>query len=107
MAELKGIRVVPLNYSILQQTTEQLKETENSPSVSMWPYLVDSAQTQLINQISIYAESGQTVERARVLYMNAPALEVWKKMDRATAAVGEVHRPPKSALLLFGMPFSE
>lgn len=98
---------MPLNYSVLQQTTEQLRETENSPSVSMWPYLVDSAQTQLINQISIYAEKGDTADRARVLYMNAMALEVWEKMDRATTAVGEVHRPPKSALLLFGMPFSE
>ncbi|HMF52788.1 MAG TPA: hypothetical protein VK593_00465 [Edaphobacter sp.] len=98
---------MPLNYSIVQQTTDQLKETENSPSVSMWPYLVNSAQTQLINQISIYAEAGDTADRARVLYMNETALQIWKKMDRAAGSVGEVHRPPKSALLLFGMPFSE
>jgi hypothetical protein len=98
---------MPLNYSILEQSTEQLKETENSPSVSMWPYLVNAEQTQRINQISIYAEKGETAERARVLYMNASALALWKEMDRATSAVGEVHRPPKSAILLFGMPFSE
>lgn len=98
---------MPLNYSILQQSTKELRDTENSPSVSMWPYLVDSAQTQLINTISIYAERGETAERARLLYMNAPALEVWKKMGKAPVSVAEVHRPPKSALLLFGMPFSE
>jgi hypothetical protein len=105
MAELRGI--VPLNYSILQQSAEELRETENSPSVSMWPYLVDSDQTELLRTISIYVEKGDTTERARVLYMNAPALEVWKKMNKATGTVGEVHRPPKSALLLFGVPFSE
>ena len=98
---------MPLNYSIVQQSTEELRETENSPAVSMWPYLVDSAQTKLINTISIYSEKGDTAERARVLYLNAPALDVWKKMDKATDTVGEVHRPPKSAHLLFGMPFSE
>jgi len=96
---------MPLNYSILQQSTEDLRETENSPSLSMWPYLVDSAQTQLINRISIYGEKGDTAERARVLYMNATALDVWNKMKKATVTVGEVHRPPKSAVLLFGMPF--
>lgn len=97
---------MPLNYSILQQSAKELRETENSPSVSMWPYLVDSAQTQLINTISIYSERGDTAERARLLYMNAAALDVWKRMNRATLPVGEVHRPPRSALLLFGMPFS-
>ena len=96
-----------LNYSIVTQTAEQLRETQNSPSVSMWPYLVDSAQTQLINTISIYMEPGGTSERARVLYMNATALKVWNSMERATEAVGEVHRPPRTAQLIFGMPFSE
>lgn len=96
-----------LNYSILRQTAEQLREVENSPSISMWPYLVDSAQTRLINKISVYTEAGETPEQARLLYMNATALEVWTAMDRATGTIGEVHRPPKSAQLIFGMPFSE
>ena len=96
-----------LNYSILEQTTDQLREIENSPSVSMWPYLVDSAQTELINKISVYTEAGKTAEQARLLYMNAIALEVWDSMKRATARIGEVHRPPRSAQLSFGMPFSE
>jgi hypothetical protein len=96
-----------LNYSILRQSTDQLREIDNSPSVSMWPYLVDSAQTKLINKISIYMEAGETLEQARLLYMNATALEVWNAMDRATGPIGEVHRPPKAAQLIFGMPFSE
>lgn len=96
-----------MNYSILEQSTEQIDETQNSPSVSMWPYLVDSAQTQLINKISIYMETGETRERARLLYMNAVALEVWKTMEKAAETIGEVHRPPKTARLIFGMPFSE
>jgi hypothetical protein len=96
-----------LNYSVILQTADELRETQNSPSVSMWPYLVHSAQTRLINTISVYMETGDKSERARVLYMNATALKVWNSMDRATEAVGEVHRPPKSAQLIFGMPFSE
>ena len=98
---------MPMNYSVLKQSTEQLRENENSPSVSMWPYLVNSAQTQLINTISIYTEKGDTPESARVLYLNATALKVWNSMERATEATGEVHRPPKSAQLIFGVPFSE
>ena len=96
-----------MNYSIITQSTDQLREIENSPSVSMWPYLVNSAQTQLINTISIYTEKGETAERARLLYLNATALKVWNSMERATEAIGEVHRPPKSAQLIFGVPFSE
>jgi hypothetical protein len=98
---------VSLNYMVLEQTAEQIRETENSPSVSMWPHLVNTAQTRLINQISIYMEPGETPERARVLYMNATALEVWTAMKRSTVGVREVHRPPRAALLIFGMPFSE
>ena len=96
-----------LNYRVILQTADELREPQNSPSVSMWPYLVDSAQTQLINTISVNMEAGDRSERARVLYMNATALKVWNSMDRATEAVGEVHRPPKAAQLIFGMPFSE
>ena len=96
-----------LNYSVLIQTTQELHHTQNSPSVSMWPYLVNSAQTQLINSISIYMDKGDRTDRARVLYLNATALKIWNSMSRATEAVGEVHRPPKSAQLIFGMPFSE
>lgn len=96
-----------LNYSVVKQSTEQVGDTRNSPSVIMWPYLVGSAQTRLIHEISIYMETGETRERARLLYMNATALEVWKTMKKAAKIVGEVHRPPKTARLIVGMPFSE
>ena len=98
---------MPLNYSILEQTAEEIGETENSPSVSMWPHLLQCDQTGLVPQISIYTQSGGARERARILYMNAVALGVWIAMGKAAVVVGEVHRPPRSALLVFGMPFSE
>ena len=98
---------MPLNYSILEQTTEEIGKTENSPSVSMWPYLLRCDQTGLVPRISIYMDAGKTRKRARVLYMNAVALGIWSAMGKAILVVGEVHRPPRSALLVFGMPFSE
>jgi hypothetical protein len=52
-------------------------------------------------------ESGNTPDRARFLYMNAVALDLWKAMGKPTDAIGKVHRPPKSSQLSFGMPFSE
>jgi len=98
---------VSLNYTVLELTAEQIRETDNSPSVSMWPHLVNTAQTKLINKISIYMEPGETRERARLLYMNATALNVWHEMNQSTMAVHMVHRPPRTAQLIFGMPFSE
>jgi hypothetical protein len=69
--------------------------------------VVGSAQTKLIDKISIYMETGQTRERARLLYMNATALEIWKMMKKAAKIVGEVDRPPGTSRLIVGMPFSE
>ncbi|HEX7158051.1 MAG TPA: hypothetical protein VF214_03470 [Edaphobacter sp.] len=96
-----------LNYSVVKQSTVQIGDAHNSPSVTMWPYLVESAQTKFLNRISIYMETGETRERARLLYMNATALEVWKTMKKAAKIVGEVHRPPGTARLIVGLPFSE
>jgi hypothetical protein len=98
---------MPLNYSIVSQTVDQLRDTGNSPSISMWPYLVNTAQTQLLNTISVYMERGDTPDRARVFYMNAAALALWNAMGKKVQAAGEVHRPPRSAQWIFGMPFSE
>ena len=95
------------NYTILTQNVDELRDRQNSPSISMWPYLLDSAQTRQLNQISIYAERGSSREQARLLYMNACALKIWRQMGMAATVVGESHRPPRSALLCFGMPFSE
>jgi hypothetical protein len=39
--------------------------------------------------------------------MNAVALVVWKAMGKLPNLIGAQHRPPKTALLSFGVPFSE
>ena len=73
----------------------------------MWPYLLDSAQTQLLHSLSVYAQPGNTPQHIRTLYMNAGALKLWREMGRAATVVGQLHRPPRTATLSFGMPFSE
>jgi hypothetical protein len=96
-----------LTYIVLAQNADEAQDIDNSPSISIWPYLVTSAQTQLLNRMSVYGEKGDTWEQSRLLYMNAPALEIWKAMGKQTHVINYVHRPPKSANLIFGVPFSE
>ena len=98
---------MPLNYSIIAQDKDQLLDVRNSPAISMGDYLLRSGQIKLLNHISIYGEKGTTREQMRLLYMNAAALATWKAMGHSVAVTGEVHRPPHSATLIFGMPFSE
>lgn len=99
--------VVSANYTIIAQSRDELLIPENSPSISMWPYLLRSAQTRQLGQISVYAERGSSREESRLLYMNASALRTWREMGMAARVVGEAHRPPRTALLCFGVPFSE
>jgi hypothetical protein len=73
----------------------------------MGPYLIDSGQTRLLTTISIYSQRGENREQVRLLYMNAVALLVWKAMGKRPNLIGAQHRPPKTALLTFGVPFSE
>ena len=96
----------PFHYSILAQSCHELGDPENAPSMSMWPYLLRSAQTQLLNQISIYSEHGVTPGQVHFLYMNACALTVWGEMRKRVKVLGQLHRPPRGAVLSFGMPFS-
>jgi hypothetical protein len=95
------------NYTIVSQSRDEMTSVENSPSISMWPYLLQSAQTQLLNSISVYTDKGTSREQVRTLYMNAGALKLWREMGHACTVIGESHRPPRSATLAFGMPFSE
>lgn len=95
------------NYTILAQSRNEVMVPENSPSVSMWSYLLTSAQTQRLNRISVYTDRGTSREQSRLLYMNASALSVWREMGMPGTVIGESHRPPHSAMLSFGMPFSE
>jgi len=97
----------PMLYSVVAQSRADLRDPENSPSVSMWPYLLVSAQTQRLNEISIYTQKGTTAEALRYLYMNDLALTIWAEMKKDAKVVGRLHRPPQGAVLAFGMPFGE
>lgn len=96
-----------LNYGIIAQSAEEVQDVQNAPAVSMGPYLIDSGQTQLLTTISVYAQRGEVREQVRLLYMNAVAFHIWKAMGKKPNLIGAQRRPPKTALLAFGVPFSE
>jgi hypothetical protein len=96
-----------LNYGIVSQSAEEVQNIENAPAVSMGPYLIDSGQTQLLTTISVYTQRGEERQQIRLLYMNAVAFRIWKSMGKQPNLIGARHRPPKTALLAFGVPFSE
>jgi hypothetical protein len=96
-----------LNYTIVAQSVEEVQDIQNAPAICMGPYLIDSGQVQLLTTISIYAQRGEAREQVRLLYMNAVALGIWKAMGKQPSLIGAQHRPPKTALLAFGVPFSE
>lgn len=97
----------PLNYGIVAQSAKEVQNIENSPAVSMGPYLIESGQTQLLTTISIYSQRGEHRDQVRLLYMNDVAFHTWKAMGKQPHLIGAQHRPPKTALLAFGVPFSE
>jgi hypothetical protein len=74
---------------------------------ALGPYLLKSGQTQLLTTISIYSQRGESREQVRLLYMNAAALLIWKAMGKRPRLIGAQYRPPQTALLAFGVPFSE
>ncbi|WP_035352647.1 hypothetical protein [Edaphobacter aggregans] len=96
-----------LNYQIVAQSTEEVQDIQNAPAISMGQYLIESEQVKLLTTISIYAQQGESRDQVRLLYMNAAALLIWKAMGRQPTLLGFLHRPPKTALLAFGVPFSE
>ncbi len=95
------------NYKIVAQTSDEVLSAAGSPSLTMWPYLLASAQTQKLNSISIYTDKGTSRRQARLFYMNDAAFRMWEQMGMDPRVIGETHRPPRSAALSFGMPFSE
>jgi hypothetical protein len=101
------MNIVSANYTIVSQSRDEVGAVANSPSISMWPYLLQSEQTKLLNSISVYTDKGKSREQTRLLYMNTAALAMWREMGHACTVIGESHRPPRSATLSFGMPFSE
>lgn len=96
-----------LCYQIVAQSADDLQNIENAPAVSMEPYLLKSGQLSLLTTISVYSLRGDSRERARLLYMNAVALQVWEGMGKEPKIIGARFRPPRTALLAFGVPFSE
>jgi len=95
-----------VNYQIVAQSAEEVQKIENAPSVSMGPYLLRSGQIELLTTISIYSLRGESREQIRLLYMNAVAIRVWDEMGREPKIIGARVRPPHTALLVFGVPFS-
>jgi DNA-binding protein H-NS len=96
-----------LNYQIVAQSAEDVQNIQNAPAVSIGPYLNESGQNRLLTAISIYSLRGESREQVRLLYMNATAIRVWKGMGKTPKIIGEQSRPPRTALLAFGVPFSE
>jgi hypothetical protein len=104
-----GVRHSPvaLNYQIVAQSLEDVRNIQNAPAVSMGPYLLASGQIRLLTTISVYSLRGESREQIRLLYMNATAIRIWKEMGNAPNVIGQQMRPPHQALLTFGVPFSE
>src|ERR1700722_2780513 len=101
----KHASAVP-NYQIISQSAEDVQNIENAPAISMGPYLLQSGQTNLLRTISIYSLRGESREQMRLLYMNGAAIQVWKEMGKAHKIIGALTRPPHTALLALGVPFS-
>jgi len=96
-----------LTYQIIAQSAQDVQNIENAPAVSMGPYLIKSEQTCLLRTISIYSLRGESREQIRLLYMNGAAIQVWEEMGKAPNIIGAQTRPPHTALLAFGVPFSK
>jgi hypothetical protein len=96
-----------LNYQTIAQSAEEVGEVRNAPALTMGPYLFGSGQTNLLNAISIYSQRGRQYDQLRLLFMNSTALRIWREMGQRPWVIGAQHRPPSTALLTFGVPFSE
>ncbi|HKR28140.1 MAG TPA: hypothetical protein VJT08_16025 [Terriglobales bacterium] len=96
-----------MHYEVIAQNSDEVADLQNAPPLAMGTYLVESGQTHLLTSISIYSERGTNTDQMRLLYMNASALLIWKAMGRNPTLVGARHRPPPTALLMYGVPFSE
>ena len=96
-----------MNYTVISQNVNEVRDTQNAPAFSMAQFLVERDQMALLPTISIYAQRGNDFSNARMLYMNATALRVWKEMGMQPTEIGTQHRPARTAVLAYGVPFSE
>lgn len=93
-------------YTIIAQCADDVRNVENAPAVSMGPYLLGLGRLKLLTTISVYSQRGETREQLRLIYMNEVALRIWREMGRSPNVIGSQTRPPRGALLTFGVPFS-
>jgi hypothetical protein len=96
-----------MSYHVLSQTAAEVADLENAPALAIGPYLLKTQQAHLLRVMSIYTQRGDSREQLRLLYLNAPALALWREMGKTVNRVGERKRPPQDATLAFGVPFSE
>jgi hypothetical protein len=96
-----------LDYTIVAQDAIEVQNIQNAPAISMGAFLKAGGEMNIFSAISIYTRDGYDRKHARLLYMNAVALRIWKMMGMHPRQIGSQHRPPHSAVLVFGMPFSE
>ena len=96
-----------MNYRIIAQSASEVRDIQNAPAISMSSFITESDQTKLLRTVSIYSQRGETSDQVRLLYMNDAAFSVWKAMGKEPTVIGSQHRPPSTALLAFGIPFSE
>jgi hypothetical protein len=96
-----------MSYHVLSQTAAEVADLGNAPAVAIGPYLLKTEQTRLLHVISIYTKRGNSREQLRLLYMNAPALALWREMGKTANVIEQTKRPPTTATLAFGVPFSE
>ena len=95
------------DYTIVAQNAIEVQNVQNAPSVSMRAFLMAWGEMYSYPIISIYKRDGYDRKHARLLYMNAAALRIWKIMGMCPRQIGTQHRPPHSAVLSFGIPFGE
>ena len=96
-----------LNYEIVAQSADEVQDIRNAPALSMGTYLEESGQARLLTSISIYSQPGDSREQVRLLFMNSVAFLLWQAMGKRPKLIGAQHRPPKTALLVFGVPYGE
>ena len=95
------------DYNIVAQDAVEVQDIQNAPAVSMGAFLRAVGEMKIFPTISIYTRDGYDRKHTRLLYMNAAALHIWKTMGMHPRQIGAQHRPPHSAVLAFGVPFSE
>ena len=93
------------NYWVIAQSELEVRDVQNAPAMST--FISETEQTQLLTRISIYSQRGESSEEIRLLYMNEVAYSTWKAMGKDPHVIGSQHRPPTTASLTFGVPFSD